>query len=430
MQDSPQQGGALKRDANFQWLMRGGVISLLGDQLTIVALPWLVLKLTSDPLALGLVIALMAVPRAVFILIGGAVVDRHSPKQVMMLTKFASAALTGLLALLIVASQSATAPALSPQATLRIIYLLAFGMGLSQAFGIPCGTSILPRAIAPEHLQAANGALMGLRQLTMLLGPLLAAALLALTGGSAGGLACAFGFDCASFLVSAWTLSRVKLNELPPRPGEAGQSVLRSMGAGFALVWNDMSLRLCFAYWGAVALLIGGSLQVALPLLASERLHAASAFGLLTGAHGAGTLLGMAGAARGGKLLNRISFGSLILLVDAIAGLLVMPLGAIGATWQGMALLAILGTLTGFVQIAVFTWLQRRVPQHMMGRAMSIFMFIFVGLAPLSAMAAGWLLTFIQLQDLFTAGGVLLSLMAGAAWLFTPIRRITAAPAQ
>ena len=444
MTQADPQRSALKRDPNFQWLMRGGVISMLGDQLTMIALPWLVLKLTSDPLALGLVIALMAIPRAVFILIGGALVDRYSPKTVMMLTKLASALLLGLLTLLIVANQPEAAlslgsglsvtMALSPHATLQVIYVLAFGMGLSQAFGIPSGTSMLPRTIKPEHLQAANGALMGLRQLCMLLGPLLAAALLAITGGTLQGLAFAFGFDCFSFLISAWTLSKVKMSPLPARQQEeAPQSVLRSVGAGLAMVWNDMSLRLCFIYWGAVTLLIGGSMQVALPLLASERLHGASTLGLLMGAHGAGTLIGMAGAAKGSHILKRISFGSLILLVDLIAGLLVLPIGMVNATWQGMAMLSLLGLLTGFVQIAVFTWLQRRVPPHMMGRAMSIFMFIFVGLAPLSAAGAGWLLTIFSLQQMFVGGGLVLVAMATAAWLFTPMRSIShaaATPAQ
>lgn len=442
MSDPKPQPASFKRNPNFQWLMRGGVISMLGDQLTIIALPWLVLKLTADPLALGLVIALMAIPRAVFILIGGAIVDRYSPKRVLMLTKYASAALLGILTLLVLANQPgaslalgdsvAVTLALSPHAMLSVIYLLAFCLGLAQAFGIPSGSSIMPRAIPAEHLQAANGALMGLRQLTMLLGPLLAAALLALGDshdgtGSNQGLAFAFGFDCISFVVSAWTLAKVTLMDLPPRPPEA-QSVLRSIGAGLKMVWNDLSLRMCFIYWGAVTLLIGGSMQVALPLLASQRLHGASTLGLLMGAHGAGTLIGMAGAAKGGKLLRMISFGTMILLVDAIAGLLVMPLGAVQAAWQGMALLATLGLLTGFVQIAVFTWLQRRVPQHMMGRAMSIFMFIFVGLAPLSAAGAGYLLTFLSLQQMFAGGGIVLIVMASAAWLLTPMRTITSAP--
>ena len=431
------QSASFKRDPNFQWLLRGGLISMLGDQLTMIALPWLVLKLTADALALGLVIALMAIPRAVFILIGGAIVDRYSPKRVLMLTKYASALLLGLLTLLMLANQPgaslalngnvAVTLALSPHAMLSVIYLLAFCLGLAQAFGIPSGTSIMPRAIATEHLQAANGMLMGLRQLTMLLGPLLAAGLLAIGGDSNNGLAFAFGFDCLSFLVSAWTLAKVTLRDLPPRPPES-QSVLGSVGAGLKMVWNDMSLRMCFIYWGAVTLLIGGSMQVALPLLASQRLHGASTLGLLMAAHGAGTLIGMAGAAKGGKLLNMISFGTLILLVDAVAGLLLIPMGAVQATWQGMALLATLGLLTGFVQIAVFTWLQRRVPPHMMGRAMSIFMFIFMGLAPLSAAGAGYLLTILSLQQMFIGGGIVLMIMASAAYLLTPMRTISVNP--
>ena len=67
---------ALMRDKNFIWLMAGAIISMLGDQFTLVALPWLVLRMTGDTLVLGTVLALMSLPRALFILIGGAVVDR------------------------------------------------------------------------------------------------------------------------------------------------------------------------------------------------------------------------------------------------------------------------------------------------------------------------------------------------------------------
>jgi MFS family permease len=434
----------LKRDANFQWLMRGGVVSMLGDQLTMVALPWLVLKLTGDPLALGLAVALMAIPRAVFILIGGALVDRHSPKRVLLLSKYASAVLLALLAALLLANRpgaeyplgdaATISLALSPHGMLMAVYALALALGLAQAFGIPSATSILPRAVAPQNLQAANGMLMGMRQLTMLAGPLLAAALLAIAGDGSGavtdlrGLAWAFALDCLSFVVSAWTLSKVVVPELPSKPH--AQPVLRSVGAGLRMVWDDAAMRMCFLYWGAVTLFIGGAMQVALPILASERLGGASALGLLMGAHGAGTLLGMALASQGAGLQRALGFGTMILAVDAVAGLLVMPLGAIHAAWQGMALLLTLGLLTGFVQVAVFTWLQQRVPPHMMGRAMSIFMFIFMGMAPLSAALAGWVLTRIALEQLFAGGGVILVLLSLSAYLFTPMRAIRAGQAQ
>jgi MFS family permease len=433
---------ALKQNTNFKWMMRGGVISALGDQLTMIALPWLVLKLTGDTLALGLVIALMSIPRAVFILVGGALVDRYSPKRVLMLTKYVNAVLLALLTLLVLNITSAPTVALSsslsltvdltPQLALHMIYALALGLGLAQAFAMPSGMSILPLAIPAENLQAANGMMMGIRQTTMLIGPLLAAGLLAMAGdgndgvSNAHGLALAFGFDCLSYLVSAWTLSKVTLlrasttsSATDARP----QSVLRSVGAGLRMVWDDVPMRLCFIYWGTVSLFIGGAMQVAMPVLASQ-LHGASTLGLIMGAHGAGTLLGMGASAKLGARLRFVSFGAMILSADAIAGVLLAPLGMVQAVWQAALLMLTLGLLTGYMQIKVFTWIQQRVPPQMMGRAMSIFMFIFMGLAPLSAAATGWLLTLVSLSQLFLGGGIILVVFAAGAYLFTPIRSI------
>ena len=424
----------LKNNANFRWLTAGGMLSMLGDQFTMVALPWLVLKLSGDPLSLGLVLALMGVPRAVFILIGGALVDRYSPKRVMMLTKYASALLLAVLAALTLAGH----------ASLPAMYLLALGLGLSQAFSIPAGTSMTPHAIPRELIQAANGVMMGMRQATFLAGPLLAALLLALADDERA-LGLAFAFDCLSFAVSAWTLSQVQTLPLadaantaaakptPPSPQQAPQEapqglgpVLRSVGDGLLMVWRDVEMRTCFAYWGLVSLLIGGTMQVALPVLAKERLHGAAALGILMAAHGGGTLLGVIASGASGKLrLPR--FGAMLLAADAIAGLLLLPLGRINATWQGAVLLLTLGALAGFLQVCVFTWIQRRVPPQMIGRTMSIFMFILFGLAPLSAAATGWLLNYVTLNQLFAGGGIMLLGCVALAWIATPMRHIEAA---
>jgi hypothetical protein len=142
------------------------------------------------------------------------------------------------------------------------------------------------------------------------------------------------------------------------------------------------------------------------------------------GAHGAGTLLGMALSPLASRL--RMPFGAMLLTGDALAGLLLLPLGAIGVAWQGIALLLALGIVGGFLQVAIFTWIQRRVPPQMMGRTMSIFMFIFMGLAPLSAAATGAILQHISLAMLFAAGGLALVICATGAWLFTPMRTIAA----
>ena len=60
------------QNRNFRLLWAGEGVSLIGDQFYLIALPWLVLKLTGDPLAMGTVLALAAVPRALFMLVGGA----------------------------------------------------------------------------------------------------------------------------------------------------------------------------------------------------------------------------------------------------------------------------------------------------------------------------------------------------------------------
>jgi MFS family permease len=397
----PDVRAALLKNANFRWMMAGGAISMLGDQFTLIALPWLVLQMTHDPLALGLVIAVMGVPRAVFILIGGALVDRYSPKNVLMLTKYANAILLAALAALV----------LSHQVTMPMVYALALGIGLASAFSIPSGSSMLPSVVAPQHLQMANGMMMSTRVLTSLAGPLLAGLLIAFSGHGAGaaadmrGLGIAFAFDAATFAVTIWTLHMVRLHA-----GDRFQYRLR-----------DREMRACFLYWGVISLVVGGAMQVALPVLVNTRLGGADALGLIMGAHGAGALLGMTVSSIKSDL--RIgTLGTTLLASDALAGVLLMSMQGVGAAWQAAALMLALGLLSGFMQVAVLTWIQRRVPREMLGRTMSIFMFILLGLAPLAASLTGWIMQHVTLSQLFGGAGAFLLVGAALAFALTPMR--------
>jgi MFS family permease len=405
----------LLKQPNVAWLMAGSAMSLVGDQFTLVALPWLVLRLTGDSLVLGLVLALLGLPRALFILLGGAVVDRFTPHRVLMLSKHASTVLLGLLAWLVLADQL----------NLALVYALALGIGLASAFGIPAATSILPQAVAPQQLQAANGLLMGLRQLSFFVGPLLAGGLVAGLGEGSAGLGWAFALDALSFALSAFALSKVRTQAPPP---QAHAPVLAAVMEGLRSFWRDQALRTCLLYWAAVALLISGPVQIALPVLAHSRpAWGAAAFGNLLAAHGAGTLLGMlvSGFRPRWRLGN---LGQTILLVDAIVGLLFMPMGRISALWQGMALLLAIGVLGGYMQVTLFTWIQRRVAPALLGRAMSVFLFIFVGLAPLSSALTGWLLQWVPLATMFSVAGASLLALVALAALGSPLRKVADTP--
>src|SRR5512140_50088 len=86
MSVAPRSGSvrALLALGNFRLWFSGQATSLLGDQFHAIAAPWLVLTLTNDPIALGTVLALGGVPRALLLLLGGAITDRFTPRAIML----------------------------------------------------------------------------------------------------------------------------------------------------------------------------------------------------------------------------------------------------------------------------------------------------------------------------------------------------------
>lgn len=424
-----QRGASPFSNRDFRLLFGGSSISMVGDQFTLVALPWLVLQLTGNPAQLGLVLAVMALPRAAFMLVGGAVVDRLSPRRVLLTARSANAVLAGLLAALVLAGSI----------QMWTVYVLAFGIGLCTAFAYPAGGSILPQLVAANQLQAANSMIMGMRQLSMLIGPALAGLLV--TAGSAGGAAgagaavhgtgLAFVVDAVSFLFSVASLLAIRIASDREFRALAG-GIFAQVAEGFKMLWQDVQLRSFVAYMALVSILVMGPLQVGLPLFAKTRFHeGAAAFGWFMTANGSGMLLGsvMSTAitrAMGGRV------GVMVLTFDAAAGLALAVLSAVHSVLSGAALLILSGLFAGTVQIAIITWLQRRVPQAMMGRIMSIVFFTFLGLAPLAAALAGGLLKVISLPELFVGAGLSLTTVAMLCLTRPSLRAISlqASPAQ
>jgi len=419
---------SLFANRDFRLLFMGSSISILGDQFTLLALPWLVLKLTGDPQQLGFVLALMALPLAIFILVGGAVVDRMSPRKVLLNSRAVNALLIAILATLVVTGAI----------QMWEVYILALGIGLSTAFSYPAGGAILPQLLEPEQLAKANATFMGVRQFAMLAGPVIAGFVIAWGSASsaqnladARGMGLAFSVDAVSFLFSlvSLTLVRVHSDYHPPKK-EGG--VLSDVAKGIGFVWSDVQLRAFILYLGAVSVFVAGPLLVGLPVLANTRMdRGAESLGLLRTANGAGV---MAGSVLSGFALRRIGgrVGLAILCVDMIAGLGIAAMSLVHSTLVGSAIMATVGTLAGMVQIALFSWVQRRVPQAYMGRTMSLLMFTFMGLSPVAASAAGVLLKYVGLGELFVGAGFSLTAVALLCMTRPTLRGITsqAAPAK
>lgn len=390
---NPMQRVMSLRD--FRLLFGGATTSLLGDQFALIATPWLVLQLTGDPLALGILLALQGVPRAVFILVGGAITDRLSPRLIMMLSDISRFVLTGLMAFVV----------FTGIVHMWMLYVFGLAFGFVAGFAIPAENSIVPMLVAEQDLQAGNSLMMGVAQLVGFVGPTVAGILIGGYSHSHFGIALAFAVDSLSFAVSAvclWLLRGAR------RRSAAGhvqnETILESVVGGLKYLWNDTVLRLVFLIIMALNFLLVGPLLVGIPVLAHQRLpEGAVAFGLLMSAYAGGNLGGYLLA---GSLPRPTAAGIRILMVALMFafGLVIGALGFLRSTWLDFALLLVLGLGNGYLAITLITWMQTRTPREMLGRMMSMFMFANTGLIPVSQAVSGAVSKW-DLTVLFAAAG-------------------------
>jgi len=411
---------ALFRDRNFRWLACGSIASFFGDQFTLIALPWLVLKMTGDPLALGIVLVTMNVPRTLFILIGGAVVDRYSAKHVLIWSQCINGLLLGMLAILVYTGGLA----------MWMVYGLAFGIGLVTAFGMPSWTAIAPQALKGEHLPMANGMLMSAGQIAAFSGPLLAGLLIALFGdGSAGGmedtrgLAAAFLIDFASFAFSLWALSPIAVRAKPAFAASQPH-MLQTVLEGLRYFWNDRSLRTFSLYAVTIALFVIGPMQAAMPVLADQLGHGANAFGILASTFGVGSVIGMVAFSFKPNFRIR-NTGTTMMLIDCMVGGLLVCMGQAHTIWQAALILLGVGMLGGFLQVMAINWMQRRAAPAMIGRMMSVFAFMMIGAPLVSVTICGWLLRTVPAPLLYRGSGMLMIASVLIAYVASSMRTIT-----
>jgi MFS family permease len=407
---------------NFRLLWGGEAISLLGDQFYLIALPWLVLQLTGDALAVGTVLAAAAVPRAIFMLVGGALTDRFSPRTVMLVSNLSRFGLVSLLAFLVLAGAI----------ELWMLYLLALAFGLADAFFYPAQNAIVPELVGESKLQTANSIVQGTAQFSLFLGPVLAGSLIALissrqgdgaSGSELTGIAMAFLFDAATFLVSALTLWFIRTehqDELVDNSQEK-ESVLVAIREGLIIVWQDKTLRYFFLVVAAVATIMNSLLSVGVPILADQRFsEGAAAFGIIMSAYGAGSLIGIVLA---GVLPKPPEgrLGTVLLLATGIAGLAIVLIGLASTTALAAIVSLVMGTSLGYVVIQFTTWLQIRTPSELMGRMMSILMFASVGLTPLGTALAGAVIE-VNLNSVFFGAGMIILLTVSLAMTNRTVR--------
>src|ERR1700682_4256461 len=122
---------------SFRKLWIATTLSLFGDFFSYVAMAWLVLQLTGSSLALGTVLVVQAVPRAVLMAVGGALADRISPRLTMLGSMGLRAVFVAPLAVLV----------LTGRVQMWEVYGIAVVVGIADAFFMPARSSLLPKVV-------------------------------------------------------------------------------------------------------------------------------------------------------------------------------------------------------------------------------------------------------------------------------------------
>lgn len=402
---------------NFRLLWIGEGISLLGDQFYLIALPWLVLILTGNALAVGSVLAIAGIPRAVFMLLGGALTDRFTPRKLMISSNLVRLILTGLLTVLVFTGLIQT----------WMLFAFALVFGLADAFFYPAQTSIVPQLVSKDQLQAGNAMIQGTATLSVFIGPVLAGAMISrLDGGSMQsmtGIAVAFALDALSFLVSIMMLSLMKIGTGLSAVEKAAEGVLASIREGLLYVWRDTTLKLVFGLTAGINILIVGPFFVGIPVIAKMRFaEGAAAYGLIMSAFGGGSLLGIALAGT----LPRPSpkkLGTILLSVISLMGIGLIVIGITPSTLVAALASFMMGAANGYNNIMLITWLQKRISPALTGRIMSLVMFASLGLNPISTALSGALIG-LNATALMVFAGALMTIFTLSAAFSPAIRNL------
>jgi MFS family permease len=384
---------------SFRKLWVATTVSLFGDFFNYIAMAWLVLQLTGSSLALGTVLVVQALPRAVLMVVGGALADRLSPRLTMLGSMGLRAVVVAPLAVLV----------LTGRVQMWEVYSVAVVFGVVDAFFMPARGSILPNVVADHELEPGNAVLNVTGQASVILGPVLGGLIVA-----ALGIGWAFAGDAACFVIGflfvLWlpTAARSAAGKEHPDGGLGGQ-----IAAGIRYAWAEMGIRVTLIVIAVVDFAANGALGVGLPTVVHGRFAAgAEGLGILLGAWGVGATAGALGA---GFFPPPERFGWLIVFICAWLGVGFVGVGLVPSLVPAALLMAFTGVGTGVTNTYAVSWLQRRTAPAMRGRVMSLVMLASMGLTPIAYAASGVIAEVNPTLLFLVAGGMILLCAAGTA---------------
>ena len=359
------------RHRNFRLFLSGQFLSLIGTWVQTVAQSWLVYRLTSSSFMLGLVGFAGQIPYLVLSPIAGVVADRVDRRKLVTMMQILSTIQAVLLAVL----------TLTQTVKPWHIMTLALGLGIVGVFDMTGRQSFLVEMVGKEDLMNAIALNSSVYNSGRVLGPAIAGVLVAVIGEG-----WCFVVNAASFVAVIVALLMMRLPPAAIRPPAA--SAWLRFSEGWNYVWNHAPSRALLLLLG-VSAITNYPFLVLMPIFADRVLHGGpKTLGLLMSATGIGAITGaLYMAARTGvRGLSRTIAGSTImysvaLILFSYSRNIHFSMLTLAVAGAGM-LLSIAGTNTT---------LQIIVPDALRGRVVGFYGMMFMGMAPIGSLLAGWL---------------------------------------
>jgi MFS family permease len=346
----------LRASRDLRLLVAGNLVTSLGTQIALVALPYQVYTETGSAFLTGLLGAFELVPLVAMSLLGGAVADRTDRRRLLLGVQVGVAAAAVLLALLSFGGDP-------PLWTLYVLGAALAGFGAVQSL---VRSAIVPNVVAPEHLRSALALTFGLNQVMYVVGPALGGVIIGLAG-----VGTAYLVDAATCV--AMVYAALALSPQPPIGAPAERVSIRgSIGEGLRFVNGNQALKGSFVL--DLMAMTFGMPRALFPVLAVSVYDAGpEGTGLLFAAVSVGATVA---ALTTGWLGSARRLGVITLWAVVVWGVAIALAGFAGWIWLAAACLAVAGAADSVSAVCRTTINQTVTPDHMRGRMSSVFMLV------------------------------------------------------
>ncbi len=380
----------LRESRDFRLLFVGQLVSTLGTQLTVVAIPYQVFRITHSSLQVGAISLAQLVPLVIGSLAAGPIGDAVDRRTIMLWTTL----------LLVVTSSLLAVNALVAHPSLVALYVVSAVAAGFAGFSSTARTASVPALVEPRHIPAASAFSQIIMQVGTVVGPALSGLLLTI------GLPLVYGLDAATFVVAL--IATLLMAPIPPvHAGTRGP--WQSTREGLRYLRTRQVLQ--GVYIVDINAMVFGMPRALFPAMAESVFSGGTVtLGLLYAAPGAGALIG---ALTTGWVSHTRRQGRAVILAVVVWGLAIAAFGFTDTIWIALALLAVAGWADVVSAVLRNTILQTTIPDRFRSRMSSIQMAVVQGGPRLGDMESGTVATVTSIEFSVVSGG--LACVVGAA---------------